>query len=341
MSVVGLDIGTYMLKAVELKKSGSSFEVLRAVSAPNTVGRVLPSDSKEREQLIGLIKNMFSEFKLPTKDVRVGFPEAMVSTKIISMPPLTDAELASAIVWQAEQYIPIPAQELQLEYQVLYRPDKKNVSEQMRVLLVGVSKQTVEQFGAMLYEAGLEVAGMETNMLALYRVALLEPNLPTAMIVHLGSSTTEIFVAHNRELAFVYAYPNGGSVFTRALEKGLGLDSGQAEAYKRTYGLDGTQLEGKVRETLMPVYSVFLTEVQKALQYFSSSWQGAMVKRVVLSGGSSALPGLIPTLAESLQIEITLLAPFSLLTQSKQVDLAPQDMTAYGIATGLALGGAA
>lgn len=339
MSFVGLDIGTYTIKAVELKKSGSSFRVLKAISVPNAVGRVLPSEPQEREKLIALIKSIFAENKLPLTKVRVGLPEAMVSTKIVSMPPLSDAELASAIVWQAEQYIPIPAKELQLEYQVLYRPDKKNVSDQMRVLLVGVPKQTIDQFSSMLFECDLELSGMETNMLAMYRGVTTEPSLPTTMVVHVGSSATEMFVAHNGELAFVYAYPNGGMMLSRALERGLGLDPSQAEAYKRTYGLDGAQLEGKVRETLLPVFKLFTTEVQKALQYFSSSHQGEQVKRIMLSGGSAALPNLIPTLAEGFPVEITLYNPFNLLAFEKGVEIAALDTPSFSIAVGLAMGG--
>lgn len=338
-STIGLDIGTYTIKAIELKKSGSTFSVVRAATIPNTIGRVLPADPTEREKLIALIKSSFAEFHFPTSRVRVGLPEAMVSTKIVQMPPLSDAELASAIVWQAEQYIPIPASELQLEYQVLYRPDKKSVSEQMRVLLVGVTKQIIDQFSTMLFESELELAGMETNMLALYRLIAIEPRLPTTMVVHFGSSTTEMFVIHNGELAFVYAYPNGGTVLSRALEKGLGLDPTQAEAYKRTYGLDGTQLEGKVREAMQPMFKMFVAEIQKALQYFSGSHQGAQVSRILLTGGSASLPNIIPTIAETFPMEITLYAPFANVGMEKGVEIQPLDMPAYAVALGLAMGG--
>lgn len=337
-SVVGLDIGTYTIKAIELKKSGKSFSVVRAAMIPNEVGRVLPVDPAEREKLMALVKKLFAEFHFPTTNVRVGLPESMVSTKIVAMPPLSDAELASAVVWQAEQYIPIPAQNLQLEYQVLYRPDKKNVSEQMRVLLVGMTKQTLDQYSTMLLECGIELTGMETNMLGLYRAVELEKNLPTTLVVQFGASTTEMFVAHNGELAFVYAYPNGGTVLSRALERALGLDPSQAEAYKRTYGLDPSQLEGKVRGALQPVFALFVTEMQKALQYFSGSHQGAQAKRILLSGGSAALPNGIPTIAESLPLEITLFSPFSTLTIEKDVEINPLDMSAYGVVAGLAMG---
>ena len=337
-SVVGLDIGTYTIKAIELKKSGKNFRVVRAAMIPNEIGRVLPVDPAERGKLMALVKKLFAEFHFPTTNVRVGLPESMVSTKIVNMPPLSDAELASAAVWQAEQYIPIPAQNLQLEYQVLYRPDKKNVSEQMRVLLVGMTKQTLEQYSTMLLECGIELIGMETNMLGLYRAVQLEPSLPTTLVVHFGASTTEMFVVHNGELAFVYAYPNGGMVLSRALERALGLDPSQAEAYKRTYGLDPAQLEGKVQGALQPVFTLFVSEMQKALQYFSGSRQGVQAKRILLSGGSAALPNAIPTIAESLPLEITLFSPFSTLKIEKGVEINPLDMSAYSVVAGLAMG---
>ena len=314
-SVVGLDIGTYTIKAIELKKTGKTFRVVRAAMIPNEVGRVLPVDPAEREKLMALVKKLFAEFHFPTTNVRVGLPESMVSTKIVTMPLLSDAELASAVVWQAEQYIPIPAQNLQLEYQVLYRPDKKNVSEQMRVLLVGMVKQTLVQYSTMLLECGLELTGMEANMLGLYRAVGLERNLPTTLVVHFGASTTEMFVVHNGELAFVYAYPNGGTVLSRALERALGLDPSQAEAYKRTYGLD-PQLEGKVRGALQPVLPSLSPRCKSIAVLFWLTARRAN-KTCFAIWWIGSIPN-VPTIAESLPLEITLFSPFSTLTIKKR-----------------------
>jgi type IV pilus assembly protein PilM len=209
----------------------------------------------------------------------------------------------------------------------------------MRVLLLGTSKKTVTDFTQLFYDAGLDVASLETQMLALYRLAIQDPNLPTTLIVHMGASSTDMLIIHEKELSFVYIYPNGGMVLSRAVERGLGLDPNQAEEYKRTYGIDGAQLEGKVMQSILPIFRPFVTEIQKALQYFTGMHQGAVVKRILLSGGSAALPGIIPTIAELIPVEIALFSPFATAPLAKSVAVPPFDAPAYTVAVGLAMGG--
>ncbi|HZZ98842.1 MAG TPA: type IV pilus assembly protein PilM [Candidatus Saccharimonadia bacterium] len=338
-SSVGIDIGTYAIKIVELEKAGKGFEISKALLVPNSSGLVVPVQQTDREKLLEQLKHIFKEQHFPQTDLHIGLPEAFISTKIVSMPPLSDVELASAITWQAEQYIPIPTEDLQLEYHVLFRPPKTDLTNQMRVLLLGASKKTVMDFSQIFYDSGLDIATLETQMLSLYRLAIQDANLPTTLIVHLGASTTDMLIIHEKELAFVYSYPNGGLVLSRAVERGLGLDPNQAEEYKRTYGIDGGQLEGKVMQAILPIFRPFVTEIQKALQYFTGTHQGAVVKRILLSGGSAALPGIVPTIAELIPLEISLFSPFAAAPLGKGLTVPPFDAPAYTVATGLAMGG--
>jgi len=334
----GLDVGTYSIKLLELSKQGSAYRVHKAMIVPNTLGIVMPAQDADRVKLVTLMKQAFKESKFHMDNVRAGIPESFVSTKIISIPPLSDQELASAIGWQAEQYIPIPGEDLQLEYHVLFRPPKTDMTSLMRVLLVGVSKSFINKYSDLYYDADLGISSLETHVLSLYRMALLDENLPTTMVIHIGSSTMDIFVVHERELAFVYSYPNGGTVLSRTIERAIGLDPLQSEEYKRTYGLDEAQLEGKIRNALLPVLQTFVAEIQKSMQYFSGSHQGTPIKRLLLSGGTAALPNLAPVLAQALPVEV---APLTIPTlgfeQGVQVPTA--DLPAYNIALGLALGG--
>lgn len=333
---VGIDIGTYSIKAVELKKKGASFEVVRAASVLNSVEKILPTDAKLRAALVEQMYQFFQEYHFPMNGVNVAIPESYVSTKIISMPLLTDAELASAISWQAEQYIPIPSEKLQLEYQVLYRP-QKGAKENMRVLLVGVQKDVVEQFSTLFVEAGIEIASLETQTLALFRsVVFQQPTVPT-LFVHIGASAMDFLVYKDGELAFVYTHPNGGALLTRALERTLGFEMQQAEEYKRTYGLDEQQLEGKLYQVMFPVFKSFVSEIQKAMQYFANAHPGSPVKRVVCSGGTALLPNFIPLLAQSLGQEVSLFSPFGNMTMGNTVKIQEGDMATYSVAVGLAM----
>lgn len=333
---VGVDIGTYAIKAVELKKKGSSYEVQRAASVLNSIGKVLPVDQKGRAALVEQIYQFFQEYHFPMSGVNIAIPESYVSTKIISMPPLTDAELASAIGWQAEQYIPIPQEKLQLEYQVLFRPSKGS-KDNMRVLLVGVEKDVIEQFSTLFVEAGIEIGALETQTLALFRaLSFQKPDVPT-LFVHIGASAMDFIVCKDGELAFVYSHPNGGALLTRSLERGLGFESQQAEEYKRTYGLNEQQLEGKLYQVMYPVFKSFVGEVQKAVQYFGNEHPGSPVKRIVCSGGTALLPNFIPLLASTLGEEVSLFSPFGNMTMGQGLQVNEGDMPTYSVAVGLAL----
>ena len=338
-TAIGVDLGTYAIKCVEVQRVGSNLQVVKAVSVPNPVGTVIPAQQKDRDTLIATLKQIFKEYKFPPQNIRIGLPESLVSTKIISIPSLSDAELASAIGWQAEQYIPIPAEDLQLEYQVLYRPPKQHVSELMRVLLLGTSKKTVAAFSSIYADAQLEVVSMETQMLALYRLMSMDTANTTTLVVLFGASSMDMLTVHNKELAFVYSSPNAGTVLSRAVERTLGLDASQSESYKRTYGLDPAQLEGKVAQALAPVFQASLVEIQKAMQYFAGSHQGSVIKRIMFAGGSASLSNLIPTVAQAIPAEVTLLNPFAYVPLAQGMNIAELDIPSYSIAVSLAAGG--
>jgi type IV pilus assembly protein PilM len=327
---VTIDIGSYAIKAAQ-GKAGKAVKLERTVEVPNTLGLTIPTDDVSAEKMGGMIANMFTDHSLAHTDVRLSLPETLVSTKIISIPSLSDAELASAIQWQAEQHIPIPLEELSLEYQVIYRPEKIDKGEQMRVLLVGVRKSIVDKYLDVFLRAGLEPTILETQTLSLFRALQPQESDPVTMIVHIGATTTDIAIVAASELRFVYTHSTAGQVLTRTLEQGLQLDARQAEQYKRTYGLDATQLQGKIRDLLLPALRVFLLEMQKAMQFFGSQMPGQAVQRVMLSGGGAQLPGLGEFITEQLGVETQVIAPFA--TASGEIPQANQ--AAFAVAMGL------
>jgi type IV pilus assembly protein PilM len=307
---VALDIGTYTIKAVQ-GQFGKTSVIDRTVEVFNTTGLSLPTNDAETEKLADLLSAMFNDHRLARSDVRLSLPEHLVSTKIISIPSLTDAELASAINWQAEQHIPIPLDELSLEYQVLYRPDRRDRNELMRVLMVGARKSIVEQFLSPFARLGIEPTVLETSVLSVYRSLQFTAEDPTTLIMHIGAATTDFVVIQRGEISFVYTYATAGQVLTRTLEQAIQLEPKQAEQYKRTYGLDPNQLQGKIRNALLPIMKNITLEMQKAIQFFVSQQPGESIKRVLLSGGSSQLPGLVEFVTEQVGVEVLLASPFA------------------------------
>ena len=331
--VVGLDIGTYTIKATQ-GDPGKIVKLEKAIAVPNPLGIQVPSDDINSEKLSQVIDNMFNDNALNRLEVRLSLPESVVSTKIISIPALTDAELASAITWQAEQHIPIPLDELALEYQVVYRPERYEKNEEMRVLMVGVRKSIIDKIMQVFLRIGIEPTLLETQTISVLRSLQFTAEDPNTLIVHGGAFHTDMMVVSHGELRFVFTQPTGGQALTRAIEQAAQLDGRQAEEYKRTYGLDPTQIQGKVREILLPPVKTLLLDMQKAMQFFVSDAHEEPIKRVLLSGGTAQLPGLVQYITEQLGVEVLIAAPFAAATPLPGVTL-PADQPAYTVCMGL------
>ncbi len=309
MSTLALDIGTYSIKAVA-GKAGPKPTIERVAEVFNTAGIAVPTDDVSQDKLINLLESVIVDNDLPRTDVRLSLPESVISTKVIEIPPLSDAELASAIGWQAEQHIPIPPEELALEYQVLYRPPKKE-KKPMRILLVGARKQVIDRYVDMFHVLGIEPSLLETQIISVMRSLVFTPEDPNTMVVHIGASNMNMGLVKGGELQFVTTHMNGGQLLTKALEQGVGLDQTQAEKYKRTYGLDESQFQGKVQAALLPALKVLVTEVKKSVQFFVTKYPQESVQRIVLSGGTATLPHLVQYITQELGTEVLVAAPFT------------------------------
>jgi type IV pilus assembly protein PilM len=310
MPALAFDIGTYTIKALS-GKAGKNIEVDRAVEVFNTTGAAVPSDDATTQKLLELINTTITDHKLPLTDVRLSLPETVVSTKIIEIPPLSDSELASAIGWQAEQHIPIPPEQLDLEYEVLYRPSKAEKEAKMRVLLVGAHKELVDRYMGIFSTLGIEPRIIETQILSVIRSFQLDVAEPTALVVHIGASHAQMAIVHQGELKLVTTAMTGGVILTQAIEKNIQLEAEQAEQYKRTYGLQENQFEGKIRNTLLPAVSIIIGEIKKVVTFFNNQYPGVNVQRVLLSGGTAQLPGLVQEVTQAVGAEVLVAAPFA------------------------------
>jgi len=309
MPATALDIGTYSIKAI-VGSTGQKIDVKTIAEAYNNTGVAVPTDDASIDKLTKLLEAVFTEHKLPVSDVRLALPETVVSTKVISIPPLTDAELASAISWQAEQYIPIPPDDLALEYEVLERPSKGS-NQPMKVLLVGVRKQVIERYVAILNALGIEPSIIESQMLSIIRSLGFENGDPPTLVAHIGAGSMHLAVINKAIPEVVFSHLSGGALLNKALEQNLGLDGAQAEQYKCSFGLEESQFEGKVRAALLPTVSLLTAEIKKTQQFFNSSNPQDPIKRVVVTGGTALLPGLVQHLAQEVGLEVLVAAPFA------------------------------
>lgn len=332
---VGLDIGSKTIKLIELTKEGNSFQL----NGSGIVGYkgLSPEKFKEEKELVDLaqiIKKLHKEARISSKDVAIALPESAVFTRVIQFPLLTDQEIASAIKWEAEQYIPIPVSEAVIQHQIILR-DEKGTSPGVRVLLVAVSRNLVEIYVKLLQNAGLNVIKAETELLALTRS--LAPIDKASLIIDFGATSTDIAICEKGLLCFSRSIPTAGESFTRAVSQTLNVTPLQAEEYKKAYGLS-SQLEGKIKSAIDPIINTVSDEIKKAIYYYQTEEKGECPSVIILSGGSSGMPQVVNYLSNILGLEIVVGNPFSkvILDPSVMKVVAPYSPL-YSISVGLAM----
>lgn len=334
----GLDFGTSSIKLVGLEKTNKGFSVSAIAIAANPIGRLLPTNSEENVRLAEVVKKLIKDSRAAVDKVRVGLAESQVYTRVIQVPVLSEAELASAIRWEAEQHIPVPVSEVQLDYTVLSRPEVNVKDGLMDILLVAAKRTTVGQMVDFVKLVGLELTGIETGLLCASR-ALSGVGDPPTMLMHVGASSSDFAVLNKGKLVLTYSSAVGGAALTKAIEVELELAPAQAEQYKRAYGLKPEVLEGRVRNAILPVFNNILTDAKKTINSFESTQSNRKINRILISGGSALLPNISAEIANRLGVaEVIVGNPFYLMT-TKSSAVIPNEVPVYSVAVGLGRGG--
>ena len=334
----GLDIGTHSIKAVQLggQDTRPVFIAAGQVLTPAQSG----TDSEQDIFVVAeTIKKLHQEAHISTDKAVTSLPESQIFTRVVELPNLTEKEVRSAIQWEAEQYVPIPMSEVRLDWQVLSKPKQSNNSEKVEVLLVAAPKVLIDRYLGILKAAGLTAVALETEITAVVRslVQTVE-GTPTTMVISVGASTTDLSIVTANQISFTRSIATGGFALARGVAQELGFELDQATEYTKTYGLDATQLEGKVMQAIKPIFDVVVNEIRRALAFYASKHPEAPVKRIVLTGGTANLPGLVLYLAESLGLEVQLGNPWEGISLPSQVSQRLiQGGTSYTVAVGLAL----
>ncbi len=332
----GLDIGTTTIKMVSLSPGKDGFILDASIIASMPEKGMMSDSLLDEEEMSRAIKKAVTESGITEKFVNVALPETKIYTKVIEMPVLSDKELSSAILWEAEQYIPIPLASITFVWSVLSRPANPNPEDKMEVLMVGAPTILVNKYKKIINMAGLMINSMETQILSAIRAIVAGPDFPPTLIIDIGEVSTSLAIVKNGVMIFTYSTPTGGGAISRAIAGSFGLSALEAEQYKKTYGFADRVFGGKIGQAAQPILGTILIEVKKALSYYSQKYANEPIKQIILSGGTAKLPGINIFFANNCGIETGVANPWKRLVGQqipKQIlDNGPE----YTIAVGLA-----
>ena len=338
MNFVGLDLGSYEFKGVELKKEKGGKRELVTYSSAEAPPHFLASDSEvDWAAYSKSLEKFYGEAGFSTDKVVAALPESQVFTRMITVPRMSGKELKIAMQWESEQYLPIPLDDVSLDYKII---GGVGAVDKVDVLLVAAPLTLTKKYLKIIGDAGLEVVGLETEALAAAR-SLVGPNSssPTTLIVSIGARTTDISIVSGGFIHFTRSISTGGEAFARAVSQELGFEIGRAKEYMRSYGLEESQLEGKVMKAIKPIFDVVVSEVKRSIAYYTARQKDDLIKRVIVSGGVAALPGVLVYLAAALNLEVQIANPWEEFLipekfgREELEDIGPR----FAVAVGLAL----
>lgn len=298
---IGLDIGSQTIKAVILSRKKDQWAILGFGKIP-TPGKGLASETKEEiAEVSTAISKLIKDFKINIKEVTIGLPESQIFTRVIEMPIMTETEMASAVKWEAEQYIPIPLSEVSMDFTIL---EKYEADNKMSVLLVAAPLSLIEKYKHIISGADLTLSAIETETTSLSRAFMDTEDLaPVTVIVDIGGGSSCMAIVKKGSLAFTRSISVGGINLTRAVAQNLSISEQQAENYKITYGLEKDKLDGKVREAILPIIEILTSELKRGINAYQTKDKDNPVQRIVLAGGTCLLPDLVVYLTEETGIE--------------------------------------
>jgi len=305
MDVIGLDIGTTLIKGVEVRKEKGSCELLNYALSPAFKESLLSESTADMDSFASHLREFISESSFSSTNVVASFPETHVFTRVIEIPKMSRKEIEKAVFWEAEQYLPISIEDVTLSFQVLPKDVNAGEWDQTEVLLVAVPKGLVQRLVRIFEKAGLTPVGIEPESMSIARsVYYNESAYPVTLLVNIGSEVTNLSILVDDYIRFTRSVATGGSSLSRAISQELNLEEKQAQEYLKSYGLDESKMDGKIKASIEPVFNVILNEVRKSIAYYETRKAPRRVKRVVLCGGTSIVPGVLIYTAQFLNLEV-------------------------------------
>ena len=337
-AIVGLDVGSSSIKAVELKRGRKGIEVVHVGLEALPADIVVDSMIVDSGTVSSAISKLFGDNEIKSRAVATSVSGHSVIVKKIPLPMMSDQELAETIQKEAAQAIPFDIADVSIDYQILSEDPS---SPTMDVLLVAVKKDKILNYTNVLSMAGKSPAIVDIDAFALqncyeynYEPA---PN-STVALLNLGASVMNINIVKGTVPLFTRDVSVGGHQYTDSLQKELDLSFDDAESLKLGNKV-GTVSEDAKLPILQQVTEIIVLEIQKTFDFFRATAAGEHIEKIFLAGGSCKVPGLIESLRQEFSLPVEELNPFQrvLPPEGPGLELVEKNAGQLAVAVGLAL----
>ena len=339
--LVGLDIGSAVIKVAEVQPSGKALKLNKFGMMPVPPGVIEEGQILDPEVLAELIRNLFKIHKINQKNVAIATGGASVVVKTITVPAVSEKALLDSIRFEAEQYIPYDIDEMNLDFQIMGSGEDDD-PDQMNVLLVAVRKELVAEYIDLIEAAGLHMGVIDVDSFAfqnVYEQVLGDAIEPLNLLIDIGMSKTSLNIVKGNDSLMMRDSSSGINQIRNEIV--TELDCSLEDAENIISGVDKASL---AEESLNEIYSGFskmwCVEIQNLVKTFQNKSLHGLINQIYLCGGGGLVRGFPDMLSDELAIPVSILNPFDgFKTSSKNFSEAfIQRATPFAsIALGLAL----
>jgi type IV pilus assembly protein PilM len=341
-NLVGLDIGSSSVKAVELAKKGANLQLLNLGFENLQTDTIVDGQIMELNNVSNVIAHIFNEHQIRTNRVVAGVSGHSVIVKNIVLPQMSPEELQESFSWHAEEHIPFDIADVNLDYELTGKS-----SETLHVLMAACKSDKIANVKQAIQLAGKQPVIIDIDAFALqncYELNYQPKAGEVVALLNIGAATMNINILNGSRSVFARDASVGGSQYTSLLQKELGLSFEQAEAVKRGMPLPEGVEPRPIQPIIETVSETLALEMKKTVDFYRATAQDGegTIQKILIAGGGSKLPGLADFLARRFEIPVEVFDPFRQIEVDERKfdpDYMREIVPEMAVAVGLALRG--
>ncbi len=330
-----LDIDEKFTKVAYAKKAGDILEVTALGKTETSEFFYTGNLEKTVEAEVTQIKKLIETLNITKKNVNLIIPDALTYSQIVSMPLLNEKELISAIKYQADQFIPMPIEETNIDIEVI---DEDQKEKKVLLLIVAAPKKVIERIQTTVELAGLNPESVENelssngrfmgsfnkNILDQYKInqgqGIVIANFDINSTSLAYFSPQELVIRENHHLSIGY------QLFLKETQINTDTDIKKAEEILKIYDKKNPS-SYPVEKIVQPLVKEFSNE----LKIFISKYNPSVV---LFTNKTFLFPSLVTTLGEELTFPINIFNPYSLIKKSQLIETYKNELPIFVPALG-------
>jgi type IV pilus assembly protein PilM len=339
----GFDIGSHSVKMVQIQKHGHR-KLVKGYGycyfpAETITDGVIVDPLAMAKAIRPLLANM-TYGSITSRRVATGLPAGKVFTRTLQLPHMNSADLTQAIHYEVEQYVPVPVNNLYIDFEIINNVQAKDGKDgYIDVLMVAAPRTIVDSYISLFDELNLEIGAIETSMAAAVRAMMMSKDTfnNSTLIMDIGSVSSDLTI-YDQVIPLTGSVPIGGDHYTNTLVKTLGITPEEANELKVKFGIGPSGMQPKIFKALEPHLQTMVKEAKRVQKFYQErSENRRKIEFLILSGGTASMPGLPEYFQKELGLNLTIANPWKDLITKKMQSISKRDAPMYTTAIGLAM----